>query len=50
MHPAMDSLVRRDSNNQFDRSEIAFILAVFPWLKLFKNEGGAKTGVPAENP
>ena len=44
-------LVRRDSSaTKFDRVEIAFILALFYWLKPLTNEGGEKTRAPGENP
>ena len=44
-------LVRRDSSAvEFDRVEIAFILALFYWLKRLTDVGGEETGVPGENP
>ena len=43
--------VRRNSSAiKFDRVEIAFILALFHWLKSLTSEGGEETGVPGENP
>ena len=51
MQPAVCHLVRRDSSAvTFDRVEIAFILALFYWLKPLTDEGGEETGVPGENP
>ena len=35
---------------RFDRAEIAFILALFPWLKPLTGEGREETEVPEENP
>ena len=44
-------VVRRDrSPVQSDRVEIAFILALFYWLKPSTDEGREETGVPGENP
>ena len=44
-------LVRRDSSAfKFDRVDIAFILALFYWLKPLTDEGGEETGVPGEIP
>ena len=44
-------MVRRASSTiKFDRVEIAFIVALFYWLKPLTNEGGEETGVPGENP
>ena len=41
----------RDSSAvKLDRVLIAFILALFYWLKPLKGEGGEKTGVPGETP
>ena len=34
----------------FDRVDIAFILALFRWLRLLSDEAGEETGVPGENP
>ena len=43
-------VVRRDSSTiRSDRVEIAFILALFYWLKPLTDEGGEETGVPGEN-
>ena len=43
--------VRRDSSViKFDRLEIAFISALFYWLKPLTDEGGEETGAPGENP
>ena len=58
MQPAVYHLVRRDSSAiKFDRVEIAFILALFYWLKPLTDEdaekiiqGAEKTGVPGEPP
>ena len=51
VQPAVCHLVRRDSSAvKFDRVEIAFILALFYWLKPLTDEGGEETGVPGENP
>ena len=44
-------VVGRDSSAvKFDRVEIAFILALFYWLKPLTDDGGEETGVPGENP
>ena len=44
-------VVRRDSSAvKSDRIELAFILALFYWLKRLTDEGGEETGVPGENP
>ena len=44
-------VVRRDSSAiKFDRVEIAFILALFYWLKPLTDEGGEESGMPRENP
>ena len=43
-------VVRRDSSGiQFDRVKIAFILALFYWLKWSTDEGGKEAGVSGEN-
>ena len=50
VHHAVYHLVRRDSSAiKFDRVEIAFILALFYWLKPLTDEGGEETRVPGEN-
>ena len=44
-------VTRRDSSAiKFDRVEIAFISALFYWLKPSTDKGGEETGVPGENP
>ena len=44
-------LVRRDSSAiKLNRVEIAFILALFYWLKPLTDVGGDETGAPGENP
>ena len=51
MQHVMCHLVRRDSSAvKSDRVEIAFILALFYWLKPLNNEGGEETRVPGEKP
>ena len=51
LQPAVCHLVRRGSSAiKFYRVEIAFILALFYWLKPLTDEGGEETGVPRENP
>ena len=51
MQPALCHLLRRDSSAfKYDRVEIAFILALFYWLKPLTDEGGEETGVPRDNP
>ena len=51
VQPAVCHLVRRESSSiTFDRVEIAFILALFYWLKPLTDEGGEETGEPGENP
>ena len=47
LQPIVCCEVRRDSSAvKFDRDEIAFILALFYWLKPLTVEGGEETGVP----
>ena len=47
----MCEVVRRDSSAiKADRVEIAFIIALFYWLKPLTNEEGEETRVPRENP
>ena len=41
---------RYSSAIKFDRVEIAFIVALFHWLKPLTDDGGEETGVPGENP
>ena len=44
-------VIRRNSSAvEFDRDKIAFILALFYWLKPLTDEGREGTGVPGENP
>ena len=44
-------MIRRDSSAiKFNRAYIAFISALFYWLKPLTDEGGEETGVPGENP
>ena len=51
LQPAVCHLVRGDSSAiVFNRVEIAFILALFYWLKPLTDEGEEETGVPGENP
>ena len=51
VQPAVCHLVQRDSSAiKFDRAEVAFMLALFYWLKPLTDEEGEETGVPGENP
>ena len=51
VQPAVCHLVRRDSSaTKSDRVEIAFILALFCWLKPWTDEEGEETRVLGENP
>ena len=44
-------VARRDSSAiKFGRVEIAFILALFSWMKPLTDEEGEETGVSGENP
>ena len=42
--------LRDSSAIKFGIDEIAFIQALFHWLKPLTEAGGEKTGVPGENP
>ena len=47
----MCHLVQMDSSaSMFDRGEIAFILALFDWLKPLTDDRGEETRVPRETP
>ena len=51
MQHVMFHIVGRDSSAiQLDRGKIAFILALFNWLKPLTDERREETGVPEENP
>ena len=51
MQPAVCHVVRRDSSaSKFDRAEIAFMLALFYWLKQLTEEGGEETECPKKTP
>ena len=50
VHCVICHLVWRDSSAmKFDRNEIAFILALFYWMKPLTDEGGEETGAPGES-
>ena len=44
-------VARRDSSAiKFDRVQVAYIFALFHWMKRLTDEGGEETGVSGENP
>ena len=51
MQHVVGHVLRKDSSaTTLDGFEIAFILALFYWLKPLAGVGGEKTAVPGENP
>ena len=45
------SLTRKESSaTKFDRVEMAFIFALFHWLKPLNNKGREETGLLGDNP